>query len=73
MTGPEPNRYTVTTSSDGGAWEVSILDPAGSVVFTRACADGAEAEAFASIVRQHVAWLSEEKFRAYYRLDAREG
>ncbi len=35
---------------------------------TRACADEVEARTFASTVRQHIEWLSEETFRGYYRL-----
>lgn len=47
--------------------EVSILED-GSPALRRACSSAEEAEVFASTVRQHLAWLSEERFRAYYRL-----
>lgn len=67
MTTAQENRYTVRIQDDGG-WKVAILDPAGEVVFDRASADEAEARTFASTVRQHIYWLSEEKFRSYYRL-----
>ena len=36
-------------------------------------ASGEEARAFASTVEQHLGWLSEEKFRRYYRLPDPEG
>jgi hypothetical protein len=47
-----------------------IVDAAGADVFSRACRDETEAWTFASTVRQHAYWLSDEKFREYYRLDA---
>jgi len=62
------NRYTVRLSDEGG-WDVAILDPEGTSVFHRACADEAEARTFASTVQQHIYWLSEPKFRSYYKLD----
>ncbi|HSJ50357.1 MAG TPA: hypothetical protein VLA90_03600 [Actinomycetota bacterium] len=49
---------------------MDIVDPAGRVVSSRACRDQAEAGRYASTVRQHARWLSEEKFREYYRLAA---
>lgn len=62
------NPYSVQVASEGG-WSVRILDPAGAAVFTRACGSEVEARTFASTVRQHIDWLSPEKFRAYYRLE----
>ena len=51
-----------------------ILDPSGREVSTRACSDETEARVYASTVRQHAYWLSEDKFREYYRLpDPAEG
>jgi hypothetical protein len=47
---------------------VAILDPAGREASVRDCGDEAEAQAYASTVRQHAGWLSEPKFREYYRL-----
>lgn len=47
---------------------VVITDTAGNVVADRACSDGAEARTYASTVRQHMYWLSPEKFREYYRI-----
>jgi hypothetical protein len=37
-------------------------------VLSRPCRDEAEAEVYASTIRQHAGWLSESKFREYYRL-----
>jgi hypothetical protein len=56
----------VLESTDG--WRVSILDPEGAVVGERACSDHLEARTYASTVRQHMYWLSAEKFREYYRV-----
>jgi hypothetical protein len=53
---------------DGEDWRVSIVDPGGREVSMRACRDEIEARTYASTVRQHVAWLSEAKFRAYYSI-----
>jgi len=47
---------------------VTIVDPAGEGVSSRACRDEVEARTFASTVRQHIEWLSEPTFRAYYAL-----
>jgi len=58
--------YGVQVSETAAGWRVVIVDPAGAVFFERACRDGAEARTFASTVRQHIYWLSPEKFRAYY-------
>lgn len=44
------------------------MAPDGIDVSTRACADETEAWTYASTVRQHVYWLSEDKFREYYAL-----
>jgi hypothetical protein len=45
-----------------GGWRVRI------VLSERACRDAAEARTYASTVRQHLYWLSTERFRAYYRI-----
>lgn len=51
-------------------WRVAIVDRStGEEVATRACASRAEAELYASTVRQHAGWLSEERFRAYYGVE----
>ncbi len=65
---PEANRFTVQVR-DGSAWSVAIVDPEGHDASVRACGDEAEAETFASTVRQHIGWLSEARFREIYRLD----
>jgi hypothetical protein len=54
--------------SQGMGWSVAILDPEGREVALRACRDETEARTFASTVRQHIAWLSEARFREIYRL-----
>jgi hypothetical protein len=45
-----------------------ILDGVGNDLSSRACRDETEAWTYASTVRQHAYWLSDEKFREYYRL-----
>jgi 23S rRNA C2498 (ribose-2'-O)-methylase RlmM len=60
--------YAVDLSDAPGGWRVAVVDRRGETVFRRACRDGAEARAFASTVRQHLYWLSEGAFRAYYRV-----
>ena len=64
------NRYRVQTHTGAGrgGWAVTIVDPQGAAVFERPCGSEEEARTFASTVEQHIAWLSEEKFRRYYRL-----
>jgi hypothetical protein len=49
---------------------VIIVDSGGRTVFERPYSGEMEAETFRSTVEQHLAWLSEEKFRRYYRLPA---
>jgi hypothetical protein len=63
------NDYGVEVRGGEGGWRVAILDPEGQVVSERACHDGAEARTYASAVRQHIYWLSPEKFREYYRIE----
>ena len=65
-----PNRFGVRTEHEDGGWRVIIVDPAGVDVSTRACRDEVEARTFASTVRQHIEWLSEPAFRAYYALES---
>ena len=55
-------------TSQGTRWSVAILDPGGRELALRACRDENEARTFASTVRQHIAWLSEARFRQIYRL-----
>ena len=64
----EEKRFDVEVRGGEGTWRVAILDPDGEVVSERACHDGAEARTYASTVRQHIFWLSSEKFREYYRI-----
>lgn len=64
-----PDTYEVAIAESQHGWVVQILDGAGTVVSERACRDGSEARTYASTVRQHLYWLSPERFREYYRLD----
>jgi hypothetical protein len=64
----EDNGFDVEVRGGEGTWRVAIIDPDGEVVAERACHDGAEARTYASTVRQHIFWLSPEKFREYYRI-----
>ena len=62
------NRYAVDVRRGEEGWTVAILDPSVSDASTRACRDETEALTYASTVRQHIYWLSEEKLREYYQL-----
>lgn len=68
MTAGARNAYQARVVGSAGGWRVVIEDPAGRVVFERACGDASEARTFASTVRQHIYWLSPERFREYYRV-----
>jgi hypothetical protein len=65
---PDDNCYAVRVDLRDEGWSVRILDPTGEPVSERSCTDEAEARTYASTVRQHIYWLSEGKFRQYYRL-----
>jgi hypothetical protein len=60
--------FGVQVLESATGWHVAIVDSAGAVVSERACGDRLEALTYASTVRQHVYWLSAEKFREYYRI-----
>ena len=62
--------FEVRIEQAGGGWQVVIHDGKGAAVSERVCGDGVEAGTYASTVRQHISWLSEEKFREYYRIGA---
>ena len=63
------NHFSVEVrNGQGMEWSVAILDPDGREVAVRACRDETEAQTFASTVRQHIAWLSEARFREIYLL-----
>ena len=64
------NRYHVREAGKG---VVEIIDPSGEVVHARACGSEDEARTYASTVRQHIGWLSEARFREYYRLPEQGG
>ena len=65
--GSDPYAVAIVQTELG--WRVRILGSAGAVVSERACIDGAQARTFASMVRQHLYWLSPSKFREYYRIE----
>jgi hypothetical protein len=75
MSAPEVeagNRFSVEVrDGQGVSWSVAIFDPEGRELALRACRDETEARTFASTVRQHIAWLSEARFREIYRLAER--
>ena len=62
------NGFGVELREGDGGWRVAIVDPSGAVVGERACRDRSEARTYASTVRQHIYWLSADRFREYYRL-----
>ena len=62
------NGYSVQVRGRKGSWSVAIVDPQGHEASVRACRDETEARTLASTVRQHIAWLSEPRFREIYRL-----
>ncbi len=64
----EDGQGTGQGTGQGSGWSVAILDPEGREIALRACRDETEARTFASTVRQHIAWLSEARFREIYRL-----
>ena len=71
MTVPSPlgeNGYGVQIRQAAQVWHVEIVDGTGVVVSERTCDDGSQARTFASTVRQHIYWLSAERFRQYYRI-----
>jgi hypothetical protein len=61
--------YVVEVHDTEDGWLVAIVEQGGRVVSERRCHDGAEARTYASTVRQHLYWLSPEKFREYYRIE----
>lgn len=61
--------YDVVLREEPGGWTVEIVEHGGTVVSSRACRDAGEARVYASTVRQHLYWLSPEKFREFYRIE----
>jgi hypothetical protein len=64
------SEYSLRVGESEQGWVVEILVPGGAVGFSRPCSGEVEARTFASTVRQHLYWLSPDKFREYYRLEA---
>jgi hypothetical protein len=69
----DANHYRVDVRHTDAGWSVVIVDADGADVQARACRDETEAWTYASTVRQHAYWLSDEKFREYYRLEGGAG
>jgi hypothetical protein len=63
--------YEVSIAETAEGWRVRITDTAGAIALERGCRDGSEARTFASTVRQHLYWLSPERFREYYEIQER--
>jgi hypothetical protein len=64
------NGFSVELRESDDGWLVAIVDQTGTVVAQRPCSDRSEARTFASTVRQHIYWLSADRFRTYYRIGA---
>ena len=62
------NGFGVELREIDEGWHVAIVDAVGTVVGERACRDRSEARTYASTVRQHIYWLSAERFREYYEI-----
>jgi hypothetical protein len=58
--------YAVELRETTQGWRVVVVDSGGDVVSERACRDAVEARTYASTVRQHLSWLSPQRFRSYY-------
>ena len=69
LDGDQVTSAVVMRKDDDGEWRVVIEDPDGREVSARACRDEVEARTYASTVRQHVEWLSEEQFERYYAIE----
>jgi len=62
------NRFGVRIEREDAGWRVAIVDPGGAEVSSRVCGDEVEARTYASVVRQHIEWLSEPAFRRSYAI-----
>lgn len=60
--------WEVRVEAAGDAWRAMLVDDAGMVLLERAFETEERARLFASTVEQHMGWLSEDRFRQYYRL-----
>jgi hypothetical protein len=65
---PAENGYRVGVEEGAEGWRVVIRDADGRAASERVCRSASEARTYASTVRQHIYWLSPEKFREYYRI-----
>ena len=66
------NGFTVEVRRGEAGWSIAIVGPTGVDASVRACRSEVEARTYASTVRQHAYWLSQEQFRRYYRLPGPE-
>lgn len=66
--GTGENGFGVELHEHDSVWRVVIVDASGVVLSERTCRDQPEARTYASTVRQHIYWLSTDRFREYYRL-----
>ena len=61
-------RYGVRVERDDEGWRAVITGPDGKEALERRFEGEEEARLYASTVEQHLGWLSEARFRQYYRL-----
>ncbi len=61
-------RYGVRVERDDEGWRAVITGPEGEEALERPFEAEDQARLFASTVEQHLGWLSEARFRQYYRL-----
>ena len=66
------NGFGVEIRESEHGWQVTIVDAGGAVVSERQCRDHPEARILASTVRQHIYWLSADRFRSYYGIEGSE-
>ena len=69
MTVADGAPYDVEVVMDPDGPRVRIVDGSRRTLADRACRDSSEARTYASTVRQHLYWLSAERFREYYGIE----
>lgn len=60
--------WEVRVEAAGDVWRALLVNDAGMVLLERPFETEERARLFASTVEQHMGWLSEARFRQYYRL-----
>ena len=63
------SEYDVSIVDGDEGWRVEIVSKSGDVLSSRACTDAVQARTYASTVRQHLYWLSADRFSQYYSLE----